>query len=57
MKTRNCECCSAEYATGKSYGDFWEVLPNLKVEKKGLCEFCNPNDKVWYIPDKKCHIK
>jgi len=50
---RNCECCGGSYATGKDYGYYSCELPirdedGNVVPPKGLCEFCNPNDKVWY---------
>lgn len=54
IKTRNCECCSSEYGTGKDYGNYNCIFPNPNVETKGLCEFCNPSN-IWYIPDLKCH--
>jgi len=55
MITRNCECCKAEYGTGKFYGDYWCDIGNPHAETKGLCEFCNPNNETWYAIDKKCH--
>jgi len=56
MNKRKCECCHAIYATGKSYGDFWQEVDlgeYADLEVKGLCEFCNPSS-TWYV-DKKCH--
>lgn len=61
MKTRNCECCDANYATGKDYGEWWCVLSDKKVETKGLCEFCNVKSK-WFccgkhgVPFKIGHV-
>jgi hypothetical protein len=55
MNTRNCECCHANYATGKAYGDHWCEWHDSSVETKGLCEFCNPNCEKWYVPQKFCH--
>lgn len=52
MNTRNCEQCKAEYATGKSYGDYWCELHNPNVETKGLCEFCN-SSTIWYNKNDK----
>lgn len=43
MKYRNCEECSANYSTGKDYGNSWCQWPRKDTETKGLCEFCNPN--------------
>lgn len=51
---RNCECCHAQYATGKEYGQYWLEPPSPDFETMGLCEFCNQNSK-WYTPDKSCH--
>ena len=42
MNTRNCEKCNANYSTGKEYENMWCVLPDPRVETKGLCEQCNP---------------
>lgn len=59
MNYRSCECCLARYSTGKDYGDKWtegifsQMLNSIDpVEKKGLCEMCNPSH-VSYI---KGHI-
>lgn len=30
MNTKNCECCHAQYATGKLYGDYWCELPKYR---------------------------
>jgi len=51
MNHRICECCQGVYATGKNYGGFWESSSRAcdECEVKGLCEFCNPNDKTWYL--------
>lgn len=46
MNKRNCEKCGANYSTGKSYGDYWSELSDPSCERKGLCEFCNPNSYV-----------
>ena len=56
MNKKKCECCKAIYATGKSYGDFWQEYEFFEsgLEVKGLCEFCNPKSK-WFV-EKKCHI-
>ena len=55
-RNKNCECCHGSFASGKEYGNFWCEIPLDNVEFKGLCEFCNPNNSVWYIPNKKCHF-
>jgi hypothetical protein len=55
MNTRNCECCRANYACGKAYGDYWCESNNPSKETKGLCEFCNPNCEKWYTSQKPCH--
>ena len=55
MKTRNCECCKGEYATGSQYGEYSCILSNSGVETKGLCEWCNPSNTTWYVPGLKCH--
>lgn len=49
MTTRNCENCRANYSTGKEYGNMWCKLPNLEVEFKGLCEFCNPSHYSYQV--------
>lgn len=56
--SRNCECCSANYATGKSYGDSWSEISNTNVETKGLCEFCNQSNH-FYLQAKmpKCRLE
>lgn len=58
MKTKNCECCGGNYATGKDYGSAWHQVPT-KVDGeytfKGLCELCNVNNTTWYVNNKKCH--
>ena len=63
---KNCRCCSASYK--KDGGDTnaeWCVLPVTEkidgkvymVEPVGFCDMCDKNNKVWYIPNKKCHYE
>lgn len=57
--TRNCECCLAQYGTGQEYGEYWCQTPKITDDivqpPRGLCSFCNPASKRWYVPDMKCH--
>lgn len=58
MNTKVCECCGATYEAYKVgeesevFGFWCEIGTG---ERKGLCGFCNPKSKVWYIEDKHCH--
>jgi len=50
MLKENCKCCRASY--GKD-GEWCELsLPNAP---EGLCEFCDVNNKKWFISKKTCH--
>lgn len=56
---RNCECCGSSYTTGRDYGGEWYQHGNPLNETKGLCEFCNKNNKTWYVEKglPRCKIK
>ena len=45
MNKRICEKCEGIYATGKSYGNWWQQFDLFGIykhlETKGLCEYCN----------------
>lgn len=55
---KNCRCCYSSYDKDK-----WCEITLLEVvdgefqpvKPVGFCEFCDRNNKDWYIPDKKCH--
>ena len=54
---RNCRCCLATY---EKPTDYWCEIPlkdkkgNIK-EPVGFCEFCDRNNKEYYIEDRPCH--
>lgn len=50
---KTCTCCGKSYATGKDYGNGWWEFPSPRVG--GLCQFCNPNNKTWFVKELKCH--
>ena len=56
MNKRKCINCGAIYATGKEYGYWWQesdLFSQYKnIELKGLCEFCNPNNLMWFLKDR-----
>ena len=46
----------------KGGDEFWcEMMLRDKkgkpIDPVGFCGFCDKNDKVWYIPYRKCHAK
>ncbi len=54
---RNCRCCIATYEKPMNY---WCELSQTDkdgkiIEPVGFCEFCDRNNKEWYIRDKDCH--
>lgn len=50
---RICEDCNAVYSTGKEYGNIWQKSDIFgeynNCEKKGQCEFCNPNHYSYQV--------
>ena len=68
--SRNCRCCHATYEKPTDYWCQSPTTEPLKgwrkwfkrfikpkiVEPVGFCEFCDKNNKTWYIPNKKCHF-
>ena len=49
---RNCEKCGAcygQYNESKetNYIEFWTEISDQSLETKGLCQFCNPNSKLY----------
>ena len=48
-----CICCGATYEIPTNY---WCELLMPNLETKGLCEFCDPNNKKWYVEEKRCHL-
>lgn len=53
---RICRCCNAIYEKPTGFWqekDIARIYDNLEV--KGFCEFCDRNNKNWYISDKPCH--
>ncbi len=50
---RVCEDCNAVYSTGKEYGNVWQksdfLMEYEDCEKKGQCEFCNPNHYSYQV--------
>lgn len=55
---RNCRCCLATYQKPTGY---WCELPLSNkdgiIEPIGFCEFCDRNNKKWYLKEKNCHYK
>lgn len=45
----NCEHCGASYETtkGKDNLEYWCELPKQNVETKGLCCFCDKNNRMY----------
>lgn len=56
MINRKCSCCGAGFASGKEYGNEW-IQITIEDLPLGLCEFCNPSNEKWYLPNKNCHNK
>jgi hypothetical protein len=56
LNYRICEDCNAIYSTGKEYGNVWQKSDIFNeytdCEKKGQCEFCNPNHYSYQVKHK-----
>lgn len=52
------KCCKSSYTSGegKIVCDKCKKMSGLTVmEKKGFCEFCDSQNKKWFVKNMKCH--
>ena len=58
----NCRCCLGSFTKNDFWCEWSQFIENkdgkfIIKEPIGFCDFCDKNNKVWYIKDKKCHNK
>ena len=54
---RVCTCCFALYVINGDESELWfEYGKCSGYPEEGLCEFCNPKNRKWYIINKPCHV-